>query len=346
MKRIIKQSACKVITTAACAILIAAGVLGFNSISAKAANRAYTVDLSNGKSVTIDLSAKSGKISRNGTVEYTKEYKDAQMLSSTMMIYGPDLDCLYSSNVVLSQNPYQAISNTSKGLKRTLSAGNGATGYGKYIVSKDSFADRIMKANALPESMRPFAESSAKEYIQECELVIDGREGNGDSVFEVTIVYSGLPIVTTNKVNAAPTAAFIVGAQLESNGIRYRINHASGKLSALNLTKSVKNVNIPDYVNYGGYNLGVTDIAENFMMGDKKAKNVTIGSNVATIGKQAFYKCQKLKKVKINSSRIKSFGKKAFGKDAKGFYVKSPKKCVKSYRNKFTKVGLKSIAIK
>ena len=82
------------------------------------------------------------------------------------------------------------------------------------------------------------------------------------------------------------------------------------------------------------------------MKGNKKTKSVTIGSNVNSIGKQAFYKCKKLKKVKIKSTNITSIGKKAFGKNAKGFTLKMPKNCKKAYKKLLKKAGIKTVNTK
>jgi hypothetical protein len=77
------------------------------------------------------------------------------------------------------------------------------------------------------------------------------------------------------------------------------------------------------------------------MNGNKKVKKVTIGSNVTSIGSKAFYHCKKLKKVTVNSTKITSIGKKAFGKNAKGFTLKLPKSCKKSYKKMLKKAKIK-----
>ena len=160
-------------------------------------------------------------------------------------------------------------------------------------------------------------------------------------VFNVVIKYSNDPVITNSAPGAATTVAFEVGKEIESNGIKYRITDAAGNLSAIGLTSASKTVTIPDSVALAGCNLNVTDIAANFMRGNKKTKKVTIGANVATIGNQAFYKCKKLKKVTIKSANIKSFGKKAFGKNAKGFSLKVPKSCKKAYKRLLKKAKIK-----
>ena len=159
--------------------------------------------------------------------------------------------------------------------------------------------------------------------------------------FEITIKYSDTPVITDNHVKAAPSVSFEVGRELGDNAVKYRIMDATGSLSAIGLTSEAKSVTIPDSVGLAGFNLNVNDIAQGFMKGNKKTKTVKVGSNVTSIGSQAFYKCKKLKKVTIKSKQIKTIGNKAFGKDAKNFTLKLPKSCKKKYRKLLKKAKVK-----
>ncbi|WP_022762397.1 MULTISPECIES: hypothetical protein [unclassified Butyrivibrio] len=69
-----------------------------------------------------------------------------------------------------------------------------------------------------------------------------------------------------------------------------RVLDESGNVSAIGLTSARKSVIIPDTVVADGVTMNVSDIAPRFMKGNKKTKSVTIGSNVTSIGKEAFYK--------------------------------------------------------
>ena len=112
----------------------------------------------------------------------------------------------------------------------------------------------------------------------------------------VSVKYSDAPVKTESTVGSDPVASFEVGTEIENNGIKYRIIDKAGNLSAIALTAQSKSIEIPDSVVIDKYTLNVTDIAQGFMKGNKKTKSVTIGSNVNSIGKQAFYKCKKLLK--------------------------------------------------
>ncbi len=348
MKKSFNLGVCKALASIACAAFIFAGMTGVNSISAKAADVPYSVDLSNGKSVTIDYretSRVTTKKTGTETQTYSKDYKDAFMIIAAIDVYGPDVFNT-EGTAVLSNSPYQAITSSVTGYNMKFSAAKNSVGSGKYVISKDAYVSSIFKRSGLGEAWRPFVEESAKKRMQDYERVVNGKEGNGDSVFVVTIKYSSLPVLITNKVNGAATVSYMSGYEFEADGIKYRVSNTKGNLTALYLTKGVKTVNVPDSVVYSGYTMNVTDIAPFFIRGNKKVKNVTVGKNVTTIGKQAFWNCKKLKKVKIKSTKITSFGRKAFGKDAKDFYVKTPKNSKKNYEKLFTKSSIKGIKVK
>ena len=115
-------------------------------------------------------------------------------------------------------------------------------------------------------------------------------------------------------------------------------------------SKSVKNVIVPETVTYDGITYKVTSIAPGAFKNNKKLTKVTIGSNVKTIGKQAFYGCKNLKSVTIKSKYLttKSIGAKAFtkagSKNYKKLVVKLPKSKKKAYVKLLEKKGLSSKA--
>lgn len=339
MKKSFKHSVCKAITTFACASFFVAGMIGLNSISAKAATTNWTIDLSNGKEIVAD-----SPFEDESEQKIAKEYKDIFLTELVMSIYDPDIKDgkkkFYSSfTSVFSKNPYQGVTYEENKNNRIIKAASGSLGVGKYVISKDT----IMRGMGA-------SERTAKDLLTICDLLVreqilnrkyNERDDVVNDVYIVEIKYSDVPVITNSTVNGAPSVSFEIGRELEDNGIKYRIIDAAGNLSAIGLTSDSKNVTISDNVNCSGYNLTVTDIAQNFMKRNKKAKKVTIGANVASIGKEAFYKCKKLKKVTVKSTKIASIGKKAFGKNAKGFTVKLPKSCKKAYKKLLKKAKIK-----
>lgn len=79
-------------------------------------------------------------------------------------------------------------------------------------------------------------------------------------------------------------------------------------------TKSRKQVTIPANVVFCQKRYKVTSIDAKACAGDMKLTRVTIGKNVTRIGKRAFWKCKKLKKVIYKGKKIrkKNIGKQAF----------------------------------
>lgn len=100
---------------------------------------------------------------------------------------------------------------------------------------------------------------------------------------------------------------------------------------------------IPDTVKIGKKTYKVISIASNAFKGCSKLKKVTIGKNVAKIGKKAFYGCKNLKTIKINTTKLtkKSVGAKAFAMIHSKAVVTVPKSKVKDYKKILKKAGLK-----
>ncbi len=75
--------------------------------------------------------------------------------------------------------------------------------------------------------------------------------------------------------------------------------------------KTVTSVNIPATVKINGQSYKVTSIKANALKGNIKVKKLTIGKNVETIGKNAFYGCKNLKTVTINTTKLTNSSIKA-----------------------------------
>ena len=335
MKESFRTCVCKAITTIACAILMFAGVLGINTISAKAAVvRSYSVDLSNSR--TLKFNAKEER--DRGVL--SQEYKDAMMTSLAMLCYDssmfdePPVD--YTFKAVFSNHPYQAIyykENSTYDVD--MHALEGSEGIGRYVITKEALRrvygdleEAAIELYAIDQELNGYMDETVPTNIPEI-------------IFNVEIKFSDFPVVTNYVYGSATIVSYEVGKEIEQGGIRYRITDAEGNLSAIGLTASSKTVTIPYFVPLSGFNFNVTDIAPGFMKGNKKTKQVIIGDNVTSIGSKAFYNCKKLKKVTIKSKNIKNIGTKAFGKNANGFTLKLPKGCKKAYKRLLKKAKIK-----
>ena len=80
-----------------------------------------------------------------------------------------------------------------------------------------------------------------------------------------------------------------------------------------------------------GVTYKVTAVSDKAFKGNKKLTTVTIGSNVAKIGKEAFSSCKNLKKITVTAGKLKTIGKNAF----KGINKKAT---IKTDKDKLTKL--------
>jgi hypothetical protein len=108
------------------------------------------------------------------------------------------------------------------------------------------------------------------------------------------------------------------------------------------LNQSATAVQIPASIAIDGIEYKVVSIADNAFAGNKALVKVTIGKNVASIGKKAFYGCKKLKTVVIKTKLLttKNVGAKAFGKINGKAVVKVPKASAKGYKKLLKKKGI------
>ena len=105
------------------------------------------------------------------------------------------------------------------------------------------------------------------------------------------------------------------------------------------LKKKVSSVSIPATVTWKKATMKVTSIAGGAFQKQKKLKKVTIGKNVRSIGKKAFYQDSKLKTVKIQSKLIRSIGKQAFTGIPKNAKITMPASRRKAYKELLKKAS-------
>lgn len=132
------------------------------------------------------------------------------------------------------------------------------------------------------------------------------------------------------------------GTKVKVGGSTYQVVTASATAGTVAFVspKSGKSVTVPATVTIRGVKYKVTSIKANAFKGKKTLKSVTIGKNVKTIGKKAFYGCTKLTKVTIKSKVLKSVGAKAFAKGSKKITITVPKKKASAYKKLLKKAGI------
>ena len=96
--------------------------------------------------------------------------------------------------------------------------------------------------------------------------------------------------------------------------------------------KDAKELTIPSKIEAGGVTYKVTAVAAKACKGMEKLTTLTIGSNVRTIGGDAFRGCKKLKSITIKGTSLESVGKNAFKDVSKNAKVKCSKDKASEYQ--------------
>ncbi len=106
--------------------------------------------------------------------------------------------------------------------------------------------------------------------------------------------------------------------------------------------KKKSKVTIPATVKIGGVSYKVTSIAKNAFKGNRSLRSLAIEKNVNKIGAKAFYGCNKLKTIKIKTTKlkVKKVGANAFKKINAKVTIKVPKKKMKAYKSMIQKKGI------
>lgn len=144
---------------------------------------------------------------------------------------------------------------------------------------------------------------------------------------------TGIPQKTPGPGKSQKTAK--KGMQIKTKTAVYKITSVKGSRTVCyqRPRKRYRKIVIPDTITYLGKKYKVTAIKAGACKKQSKLKQVVIGKNVKTIGKQAFYQCKKLKKVQIRSKKLQKVGKQAFQGTHKKIVIKSPKGKQKKYDN-------------
>lgn len=106
--------------------------------------------------------------------------------------------------------------------------------------------------------------------------------------------------------------------------------------------KTEKTIRIPTTVKISGRTYKVTAIEAKAFKNNKKLTTVKVGTNVRSIGKEAFAGCSRLKRITITSKKLTKVGSKALRGIYKKAVVKVPASKVKKYKTLFKSKGQKS----
>ena len=153
--------------------------------------------------------------------------------------------------------------------------------------------------------------------------------------------------VTTEEINQIIRNPILAGTMHYVSGIRYMITENNPNQKTVMMvsvkSKKIQKAVIPDYIVIQGTEFKVSEIGRNAFANCKQLKRVVIGANVSVIRSKAFYKCKKLKIIKINSLNIKKVESNVLKKTSSKVLIKVPAKKIKKYKRLF---GVKKSQIK
>jgi hypothetical protein len=163
------------------------------------------------------------------------------------------------------------------------------------------------------------------------------------------------PSDTTPSGSTSATGTTVTKGSVQTVGnYKYKVTRVAGsKTGTVTVTGIVKkgtSISVPKTVKIEGKTYQVTAIAAEAFKGNTKVTKITIGANVSSIGKNAFYNCKNVKTVTIQSTKLTSNSVKAgaFSKLGASNYkkvtVKVPASKLKAYKQFLTKKGLSSKA--
>lgn len=111
--------------------------------------------------------------------------------------------------------------------------------------------------------------------------------------------------LTIQEWNSKCRKAVSEGTTFSSGGLKYKVTSkgSSVKVTAAS-SKTKTSYSVPSEVWYRGYSYKVTKVDSQAFKGCYKAKSLTVGSNVKTIGKSAFSGCGKLRTLTVKSAKL------------------------------------------
>lgn len=150
----------------------------------------------------------------------------------------------------------------------------------------------------------------------------------------ITVLLALVLIVGGTALNPTPAAA--AGEDISAKHAYYAI--LPGQTLTVEFVKPEKknctSIHIPDTVRINGQDYKVVSIRAGAFKNCKELIKVSIGKNVKTIGKKAFYGCKNLRKLSVFSKKLtnKTVAKDAFKGISKKGWAVVPEKKVNSYK--------------
>ena len=331
-----------------------------NKDAIKAAQDAYDA-LTPDQQAKVDADPSGIKAKLDQAVENVNEAEKVEAL-----INGINENDLTNESITAAANAYDKLSDDQK--KLVTAAGtsklNRVEGYQR--AAQDASGKMTALSTTLPDANAIAAAKAAYEALSPAEKSLVPQQ----AVSQLMVAEAKKAEIDAAAAKAAADAAaaaaaaaeeaskgIAVGAAAVVGGITYQATADGGVI----ITKGInqKTVTIPATVNINNKDYPVIGVGANAFKSMKKLVTLTIGANVKTIGKNAFAKCPKLKKVKggnglvsiaagafsgnkvlssftINSAVLETIGSKCFSGDKKLKTVKITKtKALKSVKKAF-----------
>ena len=115
--------------------------------------------------------------------------------------------------------------------------------------------------------------------------------------------------------------------------------NGKGTVAVAGLAKNITKVVIGNTVTIKGAKFSIVQVGDKAFKNKSRITSITIGTNVQTIGKEAFYGTKKLKTMTIKSAKITKVGSNALKNVYKKAVIKVPKSKLKKYQSLFAKKG-------
>jgi uncharacterized repeat protein (TIGR02543 family) len=135
----------------------------------------------------------------------------------------------------------------------------------------------------------------------------------------------------------------------EQNGTEYELSESGTASVTATTNNNATSVSTGEYVYYGNKSFKITKIDRRAYKDNKKLKKAIIGSNIETIGAEAFSGCKKLSGVTVYGNNLKRIGKGSFKgikNGAKITVVCKDKKTYNKLVKMFKKAGAKKAKFK
>lgn len=299
---------------------------------------------------------------------HTEAVKNAAEATCTEAGYTGDTYCTVCDRVIKTGTTINALGHKWDDGEVTTKATCTATGVKTYKCTRpgctETKTEEIAKI-AHTEAVKNAAKATCTEagytgdtYCTVCNQVLKtgkiikalGHEWDrGVVTKKATYTKTGIKTYTCTRENCGETKTeniaklkIAVGTSATVSGMTYKVKK-DGEVTFAKAKKNIKSLSIPATVSINGVTHKVTAVSAKAVSGNKKLKSVTIGANVKSISKNAFYKCSSLKKVTIKTTLLtkKTASKSSFKNANKKLVIKAPKSVKKKYKTVFKGIKVK-----